>query len=145
MICFSKPDAFSISIFLIPMRKKGPKRIFKNPGKCKKTTFQKCWGTKFPALLWGAVQRLSSAQRRDSSAKSLGERKRPLSQVCTFTHFSSYRPKTNAPQCHMSWRRAKEIAWLSIFTHFVKRVIRGKSYSNSNVSRTIACHTPTNT
>lgn len=74
------------------------KKNKKNPGKCKKTTLQKCWETtKFPAWQCCRGQCSGLAQLREVTTQQKAwerEREGPLCQVCTFAHFSFYKPKS---------------------------------------------------
>lgn len=83
------------------MRKKAQNAFLKILANARKPLSKSAEEQSFLLCCGGQFNGLAQLREETAQQKAL-EKERPLSQVCTFTHFSSYRPKTNPPNaiCH---------------------------------------------
>lgn len=109
MICFSKPVAFSISISLIPMSKKAQNAFLKILANARKPLSKSAEEQSFLLCCGGQFNGLAQLREETAQQKAL-EKERDLSAKFAHSHISLLTDQRQTPQCHMSWRRAKEIA-----------------------------------
>lgn len=102
MICFSKPDAFSISIFLIPMRKKAQNAFLKILANARKPLSKSAEEQSFLLCCGGQFNGLAQLREETAQQKAL-EKERDLSAKFAHSHISLLTDQRQMPPnaiCH---------------------------------------------